>query len=198
MFTATSGMGIIPYLALLLTFSRIVLAQDYDSPATTAAAAAPPPPPAEIEKCNGIFLSYTFEGREKEYPHVKNVTAQAWSFKATATILNAGSQELKLWKMFIGFQHNELLVSVDGGVVVNGDSFPIRVGNNGTVLAGFPQSDLKTAIDTANDYGQMQVQVGLTGTQFGVANKATPMPRSLKLVNEGYKCPAATRKGNSN
>ncbi|KAH6834795.1 COBRA-like protein 10 precursor [Perilla frutescens var. hirtella] len=148
-----------------------------------------------IEKCNGIFLSYTFEGREREYPFVKNVSGQAWAFQATASILNAGSTELKSWKMFIGFQHNELLVSADGATVVNGDGFPIRVGNNGTVLAGFPNADLKTAIDTASDYTQMQVQIGLKGTQFGVANKVTPMPKSLKLLNDGYKCPAATRKG---
>lgn len=192
----SSGMRLIPwpplcFVVLILT-SSVARGQDYDTPGSPDAPDSPPP---EIEKCNGIFLSYTFQGREKEYPFVKNVSAQAWSFKATASILNAGSSELKQWKMFIGFQHDELLVSADGAVVVNGEGFPIRVGKNGTVLAGFPQSDLKTAIDTASDYAQMQVQVGLKGTQFGVSSKSTPMPRSLKLVNEGYKCPAATRKG---
>ncbi|KAK6124572.1 hypothetical protein DH2020_041684 [Rehmannia glutinosa] len=165
-------------------------AQDYGSSPET-----PETPPPEIEHCNGIFVSYIFQGREKEYPFVKNVSAQAWSFQAMATVLNTGSEELKSWQIFIGFQHHELLVSADGAVVVDGDGFPIRVGNNGTVLAGFPQSDLKTAIDTAADYTQMQVQINLKGTQFGVSAKSSPMPRTIKLVNDGYKCPAATRKG---
>ncbi|KAL8470045.1 hypothetical protein ACS0TY_032784 [Phlomoides rotata] len=174
---------------LLLLVASCIDAQDYDAPS------GPPPPPAEIGRCNGIFLSYTFEGREKEYPLVKNVSAQAWSFKAQASVLNTGAQELKSWKMFVGFQHNELLVSSEGAVVVEGDGFPIRVGKNGTVLAGYPQADLKTAIDTAADYTQMGVQINLKGTQFGVADKTTPMPKTIKLVNDGFKCPAPSRKG---
>ncbi|PIN05591.1 hypothetical protein CDL12_21867 [Handroanthus impetiginosus] len=173
-------------IALALLFSNVCTAQDYDSPDVG--------PPKEAGKCNGIFVSYNFQGREKEYPFVKNVSAQAWSFKATATVLNTGTTELKSWRLFIGFQHNELLVSADGAVIVDGDGFPIRVGNNGTVLVGYPQADLKTAIDTAGDYSQMQVQVNLKGTQFGVA-KGTPMPRTIKLVNDGFKCPAPTGKG---
>ncbi|KAG6393792.1 hypothetical protein SASPL_144364 [Salvia splendens] len=184
----------IPWPLLFLVLWGVAVAQDYDVPGTPGIHEGPPPPPPEIKKCNGIFLSYMFEGREKEYPHVKNATAQAWAFKATAAILNAGAQELKSWKMFVGFQHDELLVAAEGAIVVNGEGFPIRVGKNGTVLAGYPQADLKTAIETASDFGQMQVQVTLKGTQFGVAEKATPMPKSLKLVNEGYKCPAVTRK----
>ncbi|CAA0817888.1 COBRA-like protein 10, partial [Striga hermonthica] len=154
----------------------------------------PEAPPKEVDRCNGIFVSYVFQGREKEYPLVKNVSAQAWSFQGMVTVLNAGSEELKSWQVFVGFQHHELLVSAEGAVVVNGDGFPVRVGKNGTILAGYPQADLKTAIDTAADYTQMQVQVNLKGTMFGVGAKATPMPRALRLVNEGYKCPAADRK----
>ncbi|KAL0302064.1 UNVERIFIED_CONTAM: COBRA-like protein 10 [Sesamum radiatum] len=159
-------------------------------------------PPKEAKSCNGIFISYNFQGREKTYPLVKNVSAQAWSFRALATVLNTGSTELKSWKLFVGFQYNELLVGVDGAVVLDGDpegdggdGFPIRVGKNGTVLTGYPQADLKTAIDTAGDFTQMQVQVTLKGTQFGVNAKATPMPKSIKLANEGYVCPKLTRKG---
>ncbi|KAL6562162.1 hypothetical protein OROGR_003169 [Orobanche gracilis] len=179
------------WIALFIIFGNVDESngQDYDSTVTPAT------PPEEIEQCNGIFVSYTFQGREKEYPLVKNVSAQAWSFQATATVLNTGSEELKSWQVFIGFQHRELLVSAEGAVVVDGDGFPIRVGNNGTILAGYPQADLKTAIDTAADYNQMQVRVNLRGTQFGVSAKATPMPRTIRLVNYGYKCPAPTRKG---
>ncbi|KAL6567430.1 hypothetical protein OROGR_001098 [Orobanche gracilis] len=179
------------WIALVIIFGNVDESngQDYDSTVTPATT------PEEIEQCNGIFISYTFQGREKEYPLVKNVSAQAWSFQATATVLNTGSEELKSWQVFIGFQHHELLVSAEGAVIVDGDGFPIRVGNNGTILAGYPQADLKTAIDTAADYSQMQVQVNLKGTQFGVSAKATPMPRTIRLVNHGYKCPAPTRKG---
>ncbi|XP_011095341.1 COBRA-like protein 10 [Sesamum indicum] len=186
-----SGMRI-PWIALVL-FScsfQICIAQDYVDSSKTLET-----PPPEIERCNGIFASYVFQGREKEYPFVKNVSAQAWSFKAIATVLNTGSQELKSWKLFIGFQHRELLVSAEGAVVVDGDEFPIRVGNNGTVLAGYPQADLKTAIDTAADFTQMQVQINLKGSQFGVSAKQTPMPKTIKIANAGYKCPTITRKG---
>ena len=56
-------------------------------------------PPPEAENCNGIFLSYTFVSRTKEYPHLKNATAQPWAFKSTATILNAGMNVLKkIWR----------------------------------------------------------------------------------------------------
>jgi hypothetical protein len=52
----------------------------------------------------------TFMSRLKEYPHLKNASAQAWEFKAQAMVLNAGDEELNAWKMFIGFQHREILV----------------------------------------------------------------------------------------
>lgn len=72
-----------------------VYAQDYDRGGV---------PPA-VDNCIGIFLSYTFQSREKAFPKVKNTTAQAWAFKSVASIVNAGDRELKLWKMFIRFQH---------------------------------------------------------------------------------------------
>ncbi|XP_073126976.1 COBRA-like protein 10 [Henckelia pumila] len=189
MLARESGMRIRWSCVLLVLFVSTINfsnAQDFDTPET---------PPAEQENCDGIFVSYTFMGREKEYPFVKNVSAQAWSFNAMLSVLNAGARELKSWKVFVGFQYRELLVSADGAVVVDGEGYPVRVGNNGTTFAGYPQADLKTAIETANDYGQMMVEVNLKGTQFGLGTKGTPMPRKLKLVNEGYKCPAATRKG---
>ncbi|KAL2496178.1 COBRA-like protein 10 [Forsythia ovata] len=102
----------------------------------------PEAPLPEQEHCNGIFVSYNFMGREKVYPLVKNISAQGWSFKAMATVLNAGSNELKSWKIYIGFWHNELLVSADGAVVVDGDGFPIRVGK-GLFLPGIHSRILK-------------------------------------------------------
>ncbi|XP_059669593.1 COBRA-like protein 10 [Cornus florida] len=175
-------------LLVLFCFSiQTCNAQDYGDDSLSPP--APPAPPPEQENCNGIFLSYNFESREKEYPLVKNVSAQAWKFKSTATIVNAGADELKAWKMFIGFQHDEILVSATGVSVVDGDGFPAKVGN-GTHLVGYPQTNLKTAIDTAGDFEQMSVKIEMTGTQFGVSPSATPLPKTIRLENEGFKCPA--------
>lgn len=165
-------------------------AQDYEHESKHKAAAAPPP--AE-HSCNGIFLSYTFIQREKEYPHIKNASAQPWAFKSTVTILNAGMFELKNWQIFIGFQHKELLVSASNAVLVNGEDFPAHVGN-GTYLAGYPQADLKTSIDTAGDLAQIQAKVEFSGTQFGIKPPGYPMPKIIKLVNNGYRCPKPMRK----
>lgn len=183
--------------------SYTVRSQDYvfenEKPKKGAAAdadpdaeAEPAPPPA-YDACNGVFLSYTFLYREKELPHVKNVTAQSWAFKSIASILNAGTEELKAWKIFIGFQHREILISASGAVNMNGDDFPAPVGN-GTYLSGYPQSDLKTAIETAGDMTQIQVEIELLGTMFGLKPTQTPMPKTIRLENDGYKCPAPTKK----
>ncbi|KAL5978382.1 hypothetical protein ACLOJK_029499 [Asimina triloba] len=169
----------------LFFFSYLVLsshAQDYDDEK-----AAPPP---ALERCNGVFLSYAFTGRAKEFPHVKNATAQSYSFESTLMIVNAGSRDLDAWKVFIGFQHEEILVSADGAVVVDGDDLPARVGKNGTYLSGYPNTDLKNSIETAGDWNQIQATIKLKGTQFGVKPPRVPMPKKIKLDNEGYKCPA--------
>ncbi|KAK3035075.1 hypothetical protein RJ639_032577 [Escallonia herrerae] len=166
--------------------------QDYDGGNSPPAA-----PPHEADNCNGIFLSYIFMSREKEYPHVKNATAQAWAFKSTVTIMNTGIYDLKEWKMFIGFQHQELLVSASNAVLVDGNELPAPVGTNGTYLSGFPQTDLKTSIETAGDLTQIQVQVQLTGTQFGIKPPGVPMPKTIRLANDGFKCPAPTRHASS-
>ncbi|KAA8526948.1 hypothetical protein F0562_008823 [Nyssa sinensis] len=123
---------------------------------------------------------------------MKNASAQSWAFKSTAAVLNAGSNELKSWKIYIGFQHGEILVSAGGAIVVDGDGFPTRVGNE-SYLVGYPQTGSKTAIDTAGDFTQIQANIEMTGTQFGVKPSGTPMPKTIKLVNEGYKCPAPKR-----
>ncbi|KAF9626065.1 hypothetical protein IFM89_030733 [Coptis chinensis] len=168
----------------------VIEAQDYEFEKPDKA----PTVPKEQNSCNGIFLTYTFLTREKEYPHVKNATAQSWAFKSIATILNAGIEDLKAWKMFIGFQHEEILVSASGAVNMNGDDFPAKVGN-GTFLSGYPQSDLKTSIETAGDLTQIQVEIELMGTQFGVKPPGIPMPKTIRLENNGYKCPVPIRKG---
>ncbi|KAK6924897.1 COBRA, plant [Dillenia turbinata] len=144
---------------------------------------------SEVNSCNGIFLSYDFVSRIKGYPRVKNATAQSWAFNSTATVLNTGTNELKAWKIFVGFQHQEILVSVGGGVAVDDDNLPAAVGN-GTYFSGYPQTDLKTSIDTAGDLDQIQAKLQIKGTQFGVKPSGVPMPKTIKLVNDGYECPA--------
>ncbi|KAK2369803.1 COBRA protein [Trifolium repens] len=108
--------------------------------------------------------------------------------------MNVGDEELKGWKMFIGFQHREILVSADGAVPVDAEDFPAEVGN-GTTLAGSSATDLRTAIETAGDYTQMTVRVQMSGTQFGLGAGGKPMPKTIKLVNDGFKCPPASRQG---
>lgn len=174
---------------LLFTLLLIsdAFAQDYDDDA------ASPPLPA-LDNCDGIFLTYTFISRAKEFPHVKNASAQAYAFKSMAKIMNTMNTDLKAWKMFIGFQHDEILVSVDGAVLTEGSDFPAKVGN-GTSLSGFPQTDLLNSIDTAGDINQIQVKIDLTGTQFGVKPPGVPLPKTIKLQNDGFKCPNPTQKG---
>lgn len=174
-------------MAILIVLFNIdvIRAQDYESGGKK-----------ELEKidCNGIYLTYAFVSRTKEYPNLKNVTAQPWAFKSTATITNTGLLELKNWKIFIGFHNHEILVSAANAVVVDADALPAPVGN-GTTLSGFPQTDLKTSVATAGDMNQIQAKVELSGSLFGIRPPGYPMPRTIKLVNDGYKCPAPKRKG---
>ncbi|KAL0414796.1 UNVERIFIED_CONTAM: COBRA-like protein 7 [Sesamum radiatum] len=92
-------------------------------------------------------------------------------------------------------RHDEYLVSASNAVLADGNSIPGSVGN-GTVFAGFPNPDLKTAIETAGDLTQMSVRVELVGTQFGVAPPDAPMPSNISLVNDGWVCPRPTMQGN--
>lgn len=92
------------------------------------------------------------------------------------TILNNGLNELKSWRVFVGFQHNELLVFATNVVLADvTSSLPAFVGN-GTVFAGLPETDLKSAVETARDWTQMEVQIRLVDTQFGVGAPNVPLP----------------------
>ncbi|KAK6230352.1 hypothetical protein QUC31_001870 [Theobroma cacao] len=178
-------------LAFLCISLRIQLCYGQDNTDDYSDPVAAPPPGQD--NCNGVFLSYAFTSRNKEYPHVKNITAQSWAFKSIATIMNAGTEEVKGWKMFVGFQHREILVSATNAVVVDGSGdFPVAVGN-GTTLSGYPMTDLKTSIDTAGDYNQIAVQVEFTGTMFGLKEKVIPMPKTIRLANDGWNCPQPTK-----
>ncbi|XVF72692.1 hypothetical protein PTKIN_Ptkin12aG0140500 [Pterospermum kingtungense] len=155
---------------------------------------SPAPAPSPSDSCNGIFLSYTYTTGTRIPP--TDPTNQAYRFESTLTVLNNGRRELKSWRAFVGFQHNELLVSASNAVLADGTPLPAEVGN-GTVFAGFPTSDLKSAVETAGDITQMEVRVGLVGTRFGVGAPDVPMPRNISLVNDGYSCHNATKQGNT-
>ena len=154
------------------------------------------PSPA-ADSCNGIFLSYAYTSGAKIPPNLNSdPTEQPYRFESTLTVLNNGLEELKSWRVFVGFQHKEYLVSASGAVLANGTSLPATVGG-GVVFAGYPSTDLKTAIETAGDTTQMQIQVQFVGTQFGVGSPNVPMPTNVSLVNDGFVCPKPTMQGNA-
>lgn len=78
--------------------------------------------------------------------------------------------------------------------MTDGSSLPASVGN-GTFFSGFPNTDLKTAIETAGDLTQIQVEIKLVGTQFGVLAPDVPMPANISLANDGYNCPSPAVEG---
>lgn len=172
---------------MILTFLTSSLSQSPPAEPLTSPAPAPAP-----DLCNGVFLSYTYVTGAQLPP--KNPAHQAYRFESILTVLNNGLEELKAWKAFVGFQHEEILVSATSAVLADGTSLPAAVGN-GTVFAGFPQSDLKTAIQTAGNVELMQVQVSLVGTQFGVKPPSVAMPVNISLANDGFLCSESTMKG---
>ncbi|GJV50030.1 COBRA-like protein 7 [Tanacetum coccineum] len=145
---------------------------------------------SQTQPCNAISLSYVYNSGFQIPPASATPPDQAYNFQSTLTLTNAGTGRLNSWRVFVGFQHREILVSASNAVVVgDGVSFPVNVsGGGGVVLAGFPVSDLKSGIETAGDFNQMQARVQFVGTQFGVAPPGVPLPASLYLVNDGYLC----------
>ncbi|KAJ1407706.1 COBRA, plant [Sesbania bispinosa] len=152
--------------------------------------------PQTADSCNGIFLSYAYTGGARLPPNISDPAQQPYRFESRLTVLNNGLEELKSWRVFVGFQHNEWLVSVSNAVLADGTSIPGAVGN-GTVFAGSTVTDLKTAAATAGDLSQMQVRVELLGTLFGVAPPNVPMPSNISLANDGFVCGQPTRQGNN-
>ncbi|XP_074320345.1 COBRA-like protein 7 [Silene latifolia] len=188
-------LSLLPLLLSLLLLFHPTTAQP--ARRTPTPPSPPPPPPPPSDTCNGIYISYNYLSGQILHPIRKsNPTQQPYSFKSTLSILNNDDVELKQWRVFIGFQHKEILVSAAAAVVFNGSSFPADV-SDGVVLAGFPMSDLKTGIQTAGDVTAMGVQIQLGGTQFGVGPPAVPLPGNVSLVNDGYTCPKPTKIGNT-
>lgn len=126
--------------------------------------------------------------------HTSDPTRQPYRFESVLTVLNNGIVDLKSWRVFVGFKHDEYLVSASNAVLPDGTSLPGSV-RNGTVFSGYPMTDLKTAVETAGDLTQIQVQVQLVGTQFGVAPPTVPLPSSISLANDGWVCTRPAARG---
>ncbi|XLR27492.1 hypothetical protein HN51_040772 [Arachis hypogaea] len=114
-----------------------------------------------------------------------NNKRQPYRFKSTLTVLNNGLNDLKSWKVFVKFQHNEFLVFASGVVLAVGTTLPATIGN-GTIFAGYPMTDLKIAVETTSDLTQMQDQIDLVGTVFGMAPPTIPLPSSINVANDGF------------
>ncbi|RZB90518.1 COBRA-like protein 7 [Glycine soja] len=146
--------------------------------------------------CNGILLSYAYTGGLQLPPNVSDPAEQPYRFSSTLTVLNNGLEELRSWRVFVGFQHGEWLVSASNAVLADGTSLPGSV-ENGTVLSGETVRDLKTAVATAGDLNQMQVRVDMVGTLLGVAPPSVPMPSSVTLANDGFLCGQPSGQGSN-
>lgn len=146
-------------------------------------------------QCNEILVTYTYVSGYPVPPMVpSNLTQQAYRFQSTLTVLNNGLQELPSWRVFVGFKHNELLVSASNAVLADGTSLPANV-STGAVLAGFPVTNLRTGIQTAGDFNLMLARVELVGTQFGVGAPDIPLPGSLRIANDGFSCTSPSVQG---
>ncbi|XP_015959595.1 COBRA-like protein 7 [Arachis duranensis] len=152
--------------------------------------------PQAASSCNGIFLSYTYTGGYRLPPNTSDTADQPYRFTSELTVLNYGLEDLKSWKVFVGFRHREWLVSASNAELADGTGLPAAVGN-GTVLEGSEVRDLKTAAETAGDLKQMMLTVGMVGTVFGVAPPNVPMPSTIRLSNDGFICRKPTSQGNN-
>ena len=152
---------------------------------------------APSPSCNGIFMSYAYTDGAQSPPNLKSdPTEEPYRFESTLTMLINGFEKLKSWRAIVGFHHIKYLgaLPTNGTVPVNRTGLPMNVGV-GVVFAGYPYTDLKTAIETAGDVTQMQVQVKVLGMQFGLASPNVPMPTKVSLVSDGFGCSKPTMQG---
>lgn len=149
---------------------------------------------AQSTPCNGISISYVYNSGFQIPPTTTSSSDQPYSFKSTLTLTNAGSDRLNSWRVFVGFQNREILVSASNAVLADGTSLPANV-SGGVVFGGFPVTDLKTAVETAGDFNQMQARIQLVGTLFGVSSPNASLPANMYLVNDGFLCSAPSSSG---
>ena len=117
-----------------------------------------PTPTQHLSTCNNIFLQYTYTRGQQLPPNLidSNPKHQPYKFQSTIYIQNNGLKELNSWRVFVGFQNGELLVSTSNAILLDGSPLPANV-SNGTIFTGYPVANLKTAIETAGDLTRMSV-----------------------------------------
>ncbi|RZC61130.1 hypothetical protein C5167_022875 [Papaver somniferum] len=173
-----------PHILIVLSFLSIIQVSDHSK-------TEPETPPLLSDSCNGVFLSYTPTLGRKLKPTTENLEEQAYKFKSRAKIVNNGLDELKSWKMYIGFQSGEFLVSASNAILADGTPLPKNTSSEDSgpvVFAGFPNANLKTEIETAGDLQQTEAEINIVGTVFGVQPPVVPMPTSIGLSNDGFIC----------
>ncbi|GFZ12483.1 COBRA-like protein 10 precursor [Actinidia rufa] len=96
----------------------------------------------------------------------------------------------------VGTGHEEILVGLNGAMAVDVEDLPAKGGEERDHDCWISDDGSKDGNRDGGDYNQIQATVDITGTQFGL-KKGTPMPKSIKLVNDGYKCPQPTKHTNT-
>ncbi|KAJ3691844.1 hypothetical protein LUZ61_021008 [Rhynchospora tenuis] len=144
--------------------------------------AAPPPPkpdrPDEIE-CNGILLTYNVDNMTKIRPFTTDKSVQPFGFGATAALENAYTITLRNYTLLITYQHKEILVSMNGGVLTEDYFLPYNTSEAPFVsFSGYPDADLPTPIATGGDLKKFVHNITLKGTMFGWVN---PLPKKMVL-----------------
>ncbi|CAI7906902.1 unnamed protein product [Closterium sp. NIES-54] len=119
-------------------------------------------------------------------PSVWNGTLQPYGFRATLVLQNSGLRDVKGWDVIIEFTHNELITAIKYAQV--GPELPYP-GKN-IIISGIPElSDtIVTAIHAGGDSTLYSVNASISGTEYGASTPPKALPRTLYLINPGYKC----------
>ncbi|PIN24168.1 hypothetical protein CDL12_03118 [Handroanthus impetiginosus] len=151
--------------------------------------------PSTSSDCNGVLITYSYQIGDRIRPFLDDSVNQPYKFVSNLTVQNNGPEELKDWRVFVGFNNGELLVSAKNAVLDDGEALPANV-SGGVVFSGSPVSDLKSAIETAGDVDLMEVRVELVGTQFGGGRRGAPLLGNISLANDGFSCRNSTTQEN--
>ncbi|CAI5977707.1 unnamed protein product [Closterium sp. NIES-65] len=105
---------------------------------------------------------------------------------ATLVLQNSGLRDVKGWDVIIEFTHNELITAIKYAQV--GPELPYP-GKN-LIISGIPElSDtIVTAIHAGGDSTLYSVNASISGTEYGAPSPPKALPRTLYLINPGYKC----------
>ncbi|CAI5497107.1 unnamed protein product, partial [Closterium sp. Naga37s-1] len=141
--------------------------------------------PSAPRPCLGVTVSYSIQ-QVISIPSVWNGTLQPYGFRATLVLQNSGLRDVKGWDVIIEFTHNELITAIKYAQV--GPELPYP-GKN-LIISGIPElSDtIVTAIHAGGDSTLYSVNASISGTEYGAPSPPKALPRTLYLINPGYKC----------